>query len=87
MPSGLTSPAHLFVIILVGLVVLGPEKLPQTMRQMGKGLAEFRRWSDSLRIDMQQVPSVDDDADDVPAPPNAWVHRALREGGEWNDPR
>jgi len=44
MPPGL-SPIHMLVVLLVALVVLGPEKLPDAARQAGRAFAELRRWS------------------------------------------
>lgn len=40
---------ELLIIILVALVVLGPQKLPQVMKAMGKGLAEFKRLSTDVK--------------------------------------
>jgi len=70
MPAGLTSPVHLFVIIFVALIVLGPEKLPQAMRQVGRTLAEVRRWSDSISSEVRDVLSLDGGTEpsDTPAP-------------------
>jgi sec-independent protein translocase protein TatB len=58
-PPGLTSPFHLLVIIVVALVVLGPENLPQALRQAGRAMAEFRRWSDSASVELRDVLSLD----------------------------
>jgi Tat protein translocase TatB subunit len=66
MPTGLTSPVHLFVIFVVALIVLGPEKLPQALRQVGRTLAEVRRWSDSISSEMRDVLSLDT-GDEAPA--------------------
>ncbi len=41
--------SELLVIMAVALIVLGPEKLPELARSLGRGLAEFRRASDDLR--------------------------------------
>jgi Sec-independent protein translocase protein TatA len=65
MPAGLTSPVHLFVIIFVALIVLGPEKLPQALRQVGRTMGEVRRWSDAISSEMRGVLSLD--AGDDPA--------------------
>ena len=67
MPSGLTSPVHLAVILLVALVVLGPEQLPGALRQVGRFIAEARRWSEHLRNQMEEALSVDDAS--VSSPP------------------
>ena len=38
------SPAKLLVILVITLIVLGPEKLPQVARQMGAVWGGLRRW-------------------------------------------
>lgn len=43
------SIPHLLIIFLVALIVLGPEKLPQVARSMGKMMAEFRRITGDFR--------------------------------------
>jgi Tat protein translocase TatB subunit len=40
---------ELLVIFVIGLIVLGPKKLPELARTLGKSLAEFRRASNDLR--------------------------------------
>jgi sec-independent protein translocase protein TatB len=40
---------HLIVIAVIALVVLGPEKLPQVARTLGKAMAEFRRITGDFR--------------------------------------
>ena len=40
---------ELMVIFVIGLIVLGPKKLPELARTLGKSLAEFRRASNDLR--------------------------------------
>lgn len=41
--------SELLIILAVALIVLGPKKLPEIARSLGRGLAEFRRTSDDLR--------------------------------------
>lgn len=40
---------ELVLILIVGLIVFGPGKLPELARQLGKGLREFRRASAALQ--------------------------------------
>ena len=40
---------EIVVILVVALVVLGPDNLPKVMRNVGKGLGEFRRVSTELQ--------------------------------------
>ncbi len=43
------GPVELAVVLVVALLVMGPKKLPQLARTLGKGLAEFRRASSDLK--------------------------------------
>ncbi|EFL51317.1 twin-arginine translocation protein, TatB subunit [Solidesulfovibrio fructosivorans JJ]] len=40
---------ELVVILIVALIVIGPSKLPDLMRTLGKGMAEFRRMSSDVK--------------------------------------
>lgn len=40
---------ELIVIFAIALIVLGPKRLPELARSLGKGIAEFRRASNDLR--------------------------------------
>ena len=44
---GIGAP-ELVLILIVGLIVFGPGKLPEMGRTLGKGLREFRRASNAL---------------------------------------
>jgi sec-independent protein translocase protein TatB len=55
------GPTELVVILVVALLVLGPKRLPEIARALGKGLAEFRRATadvtselDNARIMLEQ---------------------------------
>jgi Tat protein translocase TatB subunit len=51
MPSSL-GPAEILVILVVALIVLGPSKLPEAGRQVGKALTEIRRWTQDVKSEM-----------------------------------
>ena len=40
---------ELIIIIIVALVVLGPSKLPELARSMGKAMREFKRMSEDIK--------------------------------------
>jgi Tat protein translocase TatB subunit len=44
---------ELLVVFLIALLVLGPTKLPDAARQMGKMMAELRRLSGGFQAEMQ----------------------------------
>ena len=57
------GPLELIVVLVIALVVLGPKRLPEVGRSLGRGIREFK---ESLNTD----PGDDDDVD-VEEPPKA----------------
>ena len=63
MGAGLIFPANVFgigmtellVILVIALLVLGPKRLPDLARSLGRGLAEFRRASTDIRREFLDV--------------------------------
>jgi Tat protein translocase TatB subunit len=49
---------HLLVIMIVVLLVVGPDKLPGVARALGRGYAEFKRTMDDLKNTMDQDETV-----------------------------
>lgn len=43
---------ELLVILAIALLVLGPKRLPEVARSLGRGMNEFRRASSELRDTM-----------------------------------
>jgi TatA/E family protein of Tat protein translocase len=58
---------ELIVILAIALVVLGPKKLPEIARSLGRGLAEFRRASSEMRREFLDV--AEESRPLTPAPP------------------
>jgi len=54
MPSSL-GPAEILVILVVALVVLGPKRLPEAGRQIGKFVREVRHWSETVQTEIRDV--------------------------------
>ncbi|HZD41584.1 MAG TPA: twin-arginine translocase TatA/TatE family subunit [Terriglobales bacterium] len=46
---------ELLLILALALIVLGPKKLPELARALGKGMAEFRRATDELKEEFRQM--------------------------------
>ena len=40
---------ELLLLLLIALIVLGPERMPRLARDLGRAMAEFRKTSDQLR--------------------------------------
>jgi sec-independent protein translocase protein TatA len=53
------GPMELIVILLVALVIVGPKRLPEVGRSIGKSLRELRRATDDVRYSFEA--SLDDD--------------------------
>ncbi len=45
--------SELLVIMIVALIVIGPKKLPDVARALGKGLAEFKRALDDVKEELK----------------------------------
>jgi len=40
---------EILLLLLIALIVLGPERMPKLARDLGRAMAEFRKTSDELR--------------------------------------
>ena len=56
---------ELLLIMAVALLVLGPKRLPEIARSLGRGMAEFRRASTDLRNTLTAMP---EEPEPAPAP-------------------
>ncbi len=45
---------ELIVIMVIALIVIGPQKLPELAKSLGKGLAEFKKASDDFQRNVQE---------------------------------
>lgn len=45
--------AELIVIMIIAFVVVGPEKLPQIARALGKGIFELKRATEDIREEIE----------------------------------
>ena len=80
MVGDILQPTHLLLILVVALLVLGPKRLPEVGRSLGRGLRDFRT---ALSFDDHESPdtyvtqpSVDAAVADPPA-----VSAGLRRAG------
>lgn len=48
---------ELLVVLIIALLVLGPNRLPQAARSMGKAMAEFRRVTGGLQAEVRDAMS------------------------------
>ena len=45
---------ELIVIMVIALIVIGPNKLPDLAKSLGKGLAEFKKASEDFQRNIQE---------------------------------
>ena len=50
---GIGGP-ELLIICIVALIVIGPKKLPEMLRSLGKGLAEFKRVGNDVKSTLDE---------------------------------
>jgi len=60
---------ELIVILVVALVVLGPQRLPELARTLGKAMAELRRQTNDVMEEFQVQAMLDDEPSRRPAKP------------------
>jgi TatA/E family protein of Tat protein translocase len=58
------SPVKILIVLVVALVLLGPDKLPQFSRQIGGAWRELRKWQEKIesgvRENLPDLPSTRD---------------------------
>ena len=56
------SPLEIMVLLVIALIVLGPQRLPEMARSVGRGMREFRA---ALSSDGRDDDDDDDDDDEA----------------------
>ncbi len=80
---------EILIILVLALILLGPARLPDVAKQLGKGLRDFKRATDDLKNQFEREMYVDDHptpriqppsaAAPVPAPPPGQAPAATAE--------
>lgn len=65
---GSIGPAEIFVVLIVALIVLGPNRLPDAARSVGKAMAELRRVTSGVQAEVRDAFA---EPPTYPAPPPA----------------
>jgi len=51
------GPQELLVLLVIALLVVGPQRLPELSRQIGRGLRELRKLQDDVKgmVDLDEI--------------------------------
>jgi sec-independent protein translocase protein TatB len=55
---------ELIVILIVALIIIGPKRLPDLAKSLGRGLAEFRKATDDVKSSLN-IDEIRDDVSDI----------------------
>lgn len=58
--SGVGS-SELIILILIGLIILGPKRLPQIANQLGSWIGQARRMTRAMKRQLEDELNLDDD--------------------------
>lgn len=50
--------SELLVILVIAIIFVGPQRLPQLVNWLAKGLAEFKKEADELRDTIMEAPDI-----------------------------
>jgi Tat protein translocase TatB subunit len=63
------GPEELVLLLIIALIVLGPERMPKVARDIGRVVGDLRRTSDELREEFLNADKLLDKAAEAAAPP------------------
>lgn len=78
------GPAELMVVLVVALLVLGPNKLPDAARQVGRAIGEMRKLSSGFQAEMRGAMKEPVESKPAAGPVTT---KAAKSGGSLSSPR
>lgn len=77
---GSIGGGEVLIVLLVALIVLGPNRLPQAARQLGRAVAEVRRMTSGFQAELRDTLYLDDPP--RPPAPEPFAENGDEDGGE-----
>jgi sec-independent protein translocase protein TatA len=74
--TDILQPTHLLIILVVALLVLGPKRLPEAGRSLGRGLRDFKDALNSSHDEPAEAPPITTAAQAPEPAPHDPVQRA-----------
>jgi len=65
---GSLGAPEILVILVVALLVLGPNRLPEAARQAGRAMAELRKLSSGFQAELRDAMHVPEEGPPAPGP-------------------
>jgi sec-independent protein translocase protein TatA len=66
---GSIGAPELIVIFIVALLVFGPKKLPELGRALGRGMNEFRKATNELKVTLEREVAESESVEPAPSAP------------------
>lgn len=68
---GGVGSAEIFILLVLALVIFGPQKLPEMGKSIGKAIREFKSAGDEIKQEITKVTEdIDIDPEKIIKPPN-----------------
>lgn len=70
--TGLTSPTHIVLLLLIALLLFGAKRLPEIGRSLGSGMREFKdsvagsHTPEELAVPVETISRAEDEHDTTP---------------------
>lgn len=75
------GPLEILVILLVGLIIFGPQKIPQLARNLGKGVTALKKAADDLTAEVtKELEEIEEEKPTKPREPEN--HEASNSEGQ-----
>ena len=80
--TGLASPSHLIIVLVIILLLFGAKRIPELAKGLGSGIKELREGVSAGDDAQQEVPGSEDSRDEARAQGKASSENARKDAAE-----